>query len=48
MQGKIEIIKNISQIGIDTVLVNGNKPDRIYKALVGEDTISTIIYGGKK
>jgi isopentenyl phosphate kinase len=48
MQGKLEVIKNISQMGIDTVLVNGNKPDRLYKVLVGEDTISTIIYGGKK
>lgn len=48
MQGKLEIIKNISQMGIDTVLVNGNKPDRLYKVLVGEDTISTIIYGDKK
>jgi isopentenyl phosphate kinase len=47
MQGKLEIIKNISQMGIDTVLVNGNKPDRLYKVLVGEDTISTIICGGK-
>jgi isopentenyl phosphate kinase len=48
MKGKLETIKNISRIGIDTVLVNGNKPDRLYKVLVGEDTISTTIYGGKK
>jgi len=48
MQGKLITIKNISQMGIDTVLVNGNKPDRLYKVLVGGDTISTIICGGKK
>ena len=48
MGGKIETIKNISKLGIDTVLLNGNKPDRLYKVLVGEDTKSTIVYGDKK
>jgi isopentenyl phosphate kinase len=48
MSGKIETIKNISKKGVDTVLLNGNKPDRLYKVLVGEDTTSTIIHGGKK
>jgi isopentenyl phosphate kinase len=48
MKGKIKIIENLSKMGIDTILVNGNKPDRLYKVLVGEDTISTIIYGGNK
>jgi isopentenyl phosphate kinase len=48
MSGKIETIKNISKKGVTTVLLNGNKPDRLYKVLVGEDTTSTIIHGGKK
>ncbi len=48
MSGKIETIKNISKLGIDTILLNGNKPDRLYKVLVGEDTKSTIVYGDKK
>ena len=47
MGGKIETIKNISKNGIDTVLLNGNKPDRLYKALVGENTVSTIVHGEK-
>jgi isopentenyl phosphate kinase len=48
MGGKIETIRIISKLGIDTVLLNGNKPDRLYKVLVGEDTKSTIVYGDKK
>jgi isopentenyl phosphate kinase len=48
MGGKIETIKNISKMGINTVLLNGNKPDRLYHVLVGEDTRCTHVYGGKK
>jgi len=48
MSGKIETIKNIAKLGIDTVLLNGNKPDRLFKVLIGIDTKSTIIYGVKK
>lgn len=45
MQGKIETIKNLSKKGIDTYLVNGNKPDRLYKILNKEKTKCTIIKG---
>jgi len=45
MGGKVDTIRNISKTGVNTVLLNGNKPDRIYKAIVGIDTISTIVYG---
>jgi isopentenyl phosphate kinase len=48
MGGKLETIKNIAKLGVNTVLLNGNKPDRLYKVLVGEETKSTIIYGDKK
>lgn len=48
MKGKIEIIKNIAKLGIDTVLLNGNKHDRLYNILVGEDAKCTIVHGGKK
>lgn len=48
MGGKIETIKKISKLGIDIILLNGNKPDRLYKTLNGEDTLSTIINGDKK
>jgi len=48
MQGKIETIKKIADIGIDTILLNGNKPDRLFKVLNGEKTKSTIITGGYK
>ena len=47
MQGKINTIKNISKLGINTILINGNKPDRLYKALSGKKTKCTIIYGEK-
>ena len=45
MGGKIETIKNIAKLGIDTVLVNGNKPDRLFNVLKGKETKSTTIYG---
>ena len=48
MGGKIGVISNISKLGIDTILLNGNKPDRLYKVLVGEATTCTTVYGGKK
>jgi isopentenyl phosphate kinase len=48
MSGKIETIKNISKLGIDTILLNGNKPNLLYKALIGENIISTIVNGDKR
>ena len=48
MHGKIDTIKNISKLGIDTILLNGNKADRLFKVLIGEKTKSTIISGGYK
>ena len=47
MAGKILTIKNIVKNNKETFLVNGNKQDRLYKLLVGEKTISTIIKGEK-
>jgi isopentenyl phosphate kinase len=47
MAGKIQTIKKIAKNGIETILVNGNKPDRLYEVLVGEKTISTIVNGEK-
>jgi isopentenyl phosphate kinase len=47
MKGKIETIKNISKCGIDTILLNGNKQDRLYNVLIGEDDTYTIVYGGR-
>jgi len=48
MKGKIETIKKITGLGIDTILLNGNKPDRLFKVLNGEKTKATIIIGGHK
>jgi len=47
MKGKIETIKNIANHGIDIVILNGNKADRLFKVLVGEKTKCTKIYGVK-
>ena len=47
MKGKLDTISKISKLGIDTILLNGNKPDRLYKVLIGEETKKTIIYGEK-
>lgn len=48
MSAKINTIKNIAKIGIDTVLVNGNKPEVLYKVLIGEEPHCTTVYGDKK
>ena len=45
MNGKVDIIKNVARLGIDTVLLNGNKPGRLYHVLVGKDTKYTIVRG---
>jgi isopentenyl phosphate kinase len=47
MGGKIDAIKTIAQLGINTILVNGNKPGRLFKVLVEENAPSTIILGGR-
>lgn len=43
MKGKIDTIRNIAYLGVDSVLLNGNKPDRLYKVLVGAKTKCTIV-----
>ena len=48
MGGKIDTIKHIASLGIDTVLLNGNKPNRLYNILVGKEATCTTVYGGKK
>jgi isopentenyl phosphate kinase len=45
MEGKINIIDKISKMGIDTILLNGNKYERLYGALVGKKIIGTIVKG---
>lgn len=47
MEGKLSVIEAISNQGIDTLLVNGNKPERVYQLLVGKEAIHTLIHGGK-
>jgi isopentenyl phosphate kinase len=48
MGGKIASIKYLAELGIDTILLNGNKPDRLYKVLMGENVISTKVFGDRK
>ena len=48
MKGKMDAVKNIAKIGVDTVLLNGNKPDRLYNVLVDKETKCTILCGVKK
>jgi len=48
MEGKIDMIKKITRQGVDTILLNGNKHNRLYSALVGKDTKCTIVYGGNR
>ncbi len=48
MEGKIETIKNIANLGIDIALLNGNIDNRLYNTLIGKETKHTLIYGEKK
>jgi len=48
MKGKIENIKKITEQGIDAILLNGNKADRLYQILTGEETKSTTVIGEKR
>ncbi len=48
MQGKIETIKSISRLGINTVLLNGNINNRLYDTLIGKKTKNTLVYGEKR
>jgi len=45
MEGKIETIKNISQLNIDTILLNGNINNRLFDTLIGKKTKNTVVYG---
>ena len=48
MKGKINAIKNISNQGLSTILLNGNKVGRLYCALIDEDITGTFVSGDKK
>ena len=48
MKGKIDTINEIAGLNIDTILLNGNKPERLYKALIGEKVKGTIVYGDNR
>jgi len=45
MKGKIDTIRKISDMGIDTILLNGNKQGRLFETLNGKKTKRTIVYG---
>ena len=45
MAGKLQIIKKITSLSIDTVLVNGLVSDRLFHVLTNQPTIQTIIKG---
>jgi isopentenyl phosphate kinase len=47
MKGKIDVIKNITKLGIDTILVNGNKHGRLYNILLSKDVKCTVIRRGR-
>lgn len=47
MEGKIYMIQEIVKLGIDTILLNGNKPERLYQTLVENKIIGTIVEGDK-
>jgi isopentenyl phosphate kinase len=48
MKGKIDNITKITKIGLDTILLNGNKADLLYHSLVGEQTKNTTVIGDKR
>jgi len=48
MKGKVNTIKNIAKLGIDVVVLNGNKHNRLHDVLVGKKTRCSIVRGGKQ
>jgi isopentenyl phosphate kinase len=48
MEGKLDTIQSIAKMGIDTILLNGNKKNRLYEILIGQNTRHTLICGGKE
>jgi isopentenyl phosphate kinase len=48
MGGKIDTIRNIAKFGIDTILLNGNKEQRLYHILINKNTKHTYIFGEKQ
>jgi len=44
MEGKIQMIHQIVNNGSNTILLNGNKPDRLYDVLQGTKTICTVVH----
>jgi isopentenyl phosphate kinase len=47
MAGKIQTIRSLAHLGINTILVNGNIPDRIGDVLKGKQTKRTLVHGRK-
>lgn len=45
MAGKLQTIKKITALHIDTILVNGLIPDRLYRVLTNQSTIQTMVKG---
>lgn len=45
MAGKLKTIKKITTLHIDTVLVNGLVPERVYDVLTNRSTVQTLITG---
>ncbi len=45
MAGKLQTIKKITALHIDTILVNGLVPDRLYHVLTNQSTVQTIVKG---
>jgi isopentenyl phosphate kinase len=43
MKGKLETITNILRHDVDVILLNGNKPERLYNALIGNKIKFTLI-----
>ena len=48
MEGKINVIQAIANLGIDTMMINGKIENRLYDTLVGDHVKGTLIKGEKR
>ena len=48
MAGKIQTIKKLAQLQVDTILINGNHPERLYDVLMDKPTKQTIVHWRNK
>jgi len=46
MEHKVRALLSLAQTGIASLIINGNQPEILQKAILGEEVVGTIIQNG--